>query len=237
MLDRAPEVLWRLYRAAARIKTLSEWLLIAGWLGVPGASALIAFSNGQPLDVVFLYLMAGVAFWYVIRVELNVQRTAQPAAQTAVVVFESPACHDCACSVAPEDVDFRVRIGVLNAGMTTLRNVQVFLVSLLPGFKAKRSLRWVGEPPGASIDLKPSTDHHHVELFSRRFDSSDGNEYCFLSVAEPYLLKEELYDAALSVEADDMPPMHVDLKVDPRARPWVTISSPPSTTTEAAAQP
>jgi len=224
MLERSREVFLRLWRIATNIKTFSEWFSIAGWLGVPGISAAIALYYGLTFDIVFLYLLGGIAFWYVVKEQLRTDLTARLAPQVKAV-FEHPSCHDCACSVDPVNPEFRVRLGVLNVSTATLRNVEVFLVSLTPGFKGKRGLRWVGEQFGAAISLKPSNDHHHVELLSWDFDTSDGNECCYLGIAEPRRLKEQAYDAVLSIEADDIRPMLVELKIDTRSRPGVTISS------------
>ena len=215
--------LWRIISA---VKSTSEWITITAWLGLPAAAFLVAFVNQQPLDVLLLYAMAGIAFWYIGKEEWKssgLNRRDVPIR----AVYEYPKCRDCACDVGRpgSDYDFRIRVGVLNVSTTTLRSVEVFLVSVVPGFTAKRSLAWVGEKVGTAISLKPSFDHHHVELVHSYFDTSHPDEQNSLALAEGGELdNDQVYEITLSIEADDVPAVRVVLKLDPSTRPWVFLS-------------
>ena len=119
--------------------------------------------------------------------------------------------------------DFRVRVGVLNLGTATLRSVEVFVVSLAPGFNGKRSLPWVGHKVGEPIDLKPSQDHHHVEVFNSYFDASQTGEQSSLAIGGGWELDDQAYEAVLSVEADDVPALRVAMRINPSTKPWVVV--------------
>ena len=62
----------RLWTAARHAKDLADWIVILGWIGVPGVTGAIALFKGQEWDVILLYVLAGLAFWSVIRGELRV---------------------------------------------------------------------------------------------------------------------------------------------------------------------
>lgn len=61
----------RLWTAARHAKDVADWIVLLGWIGVPGATGAIALFKGQDWDVALLYVLAGLAFWSVIRGELR----------------------------------------------------------------------------------------------------------------------------------------------------------------------
>ena len=100
MRRRSLAPLQSMWRFISAMKTASEWITVAAWLGLPGVAILIAFVNQQPLDVLLLYVMAAIAFWYVGKEEWR-SISSNPPSPPICMVYEYPKCRDCACDVAP----------------------------------------------------------------------------------------------------------------------------------------
>jgi hypothetical protein len=161
-------------RLANRVKSAWEWYAIATWLfGLPSAGVIAAIVAGEPLDIMIMYVMAGLAFLSVMLKEvmpfvaaLIEQRRASKFRITRNVNG------DC-CSAREPGVRW-ILFGVENR---TGRTITAATPHLQIVGVANRVLLWSGQDEEGGIDIDPTPErfHRHARLvindrFGCRFD-------------------------------------------------------------------
>ena len=156
-------LLW-LVRALGDLKTAVE---VLGWIGVPTLSGVVGWATSDGgWGVIFLYALAGLAFWVVIVYEGKPLLEDWISRRHPVrVVFDPSGCVACERDGKVTGTR-RLRLGIWNAGPLSLEGVRLFVESIDGGPLHKRELHGVGMEWGEAFKLDPSTEtaHIHVEF-------------------------------------------------------------------------
>lgn len=192
-----PQLFDRLKKIATRAKEAWEWLTLMATLGlVPIAATRVL--EGQTWDVILLYVMAAIAYWFILVAE---GRPILEALRKRRLEFDF--LPECCAREYPRDRDHIISVGVRSKGSATVRNALVRID--VPHINVRgRLLAWHGHNLGAALQIDPPPTpefHYHVGL-AQTVNSGTSLEMLFVGPESRHLSPGD-YRIVLTVTGED----------------------------------
>jgi hypothetical protein len=207
------DVIGRLIATARHIKESAEWYAILAGAGLlPTATVITGVVNGAPLDILLLYLMAAVAYGFVIFTELPevIRQLHRP----ELILEFTPAC----CKVLVGERDWNQEaflVGIRNASRKTIRDVRVKVLDVNSVSEDGRLMTVRADLP-ASLEpvqeIHPSGDTHTVHVRLAVY-GPPGTEWLSLQTVPSYEIPRGDYFGTLRIEAQDATPIDVSFRL------------------------